>query len=67
MPPKQQGKKKGGGGKDDDDEAPSGTCNSIKVRHILCEKQGKCLEALREVRWAGAPESTRRHAVQEPL
>jgi NIMA-interacting peptidyl-prolyl cis-trans isomerase 4 len=49
MPPKPR--KKGGGGGDDDDggAAPSGTCNQVKVRHILCEKQSKVLLALREV------------------
>jgi NIMA-interacting peptidyl-prolyl cis-trans isomerase 4 len=44
MPPKggaKGGGKKKGGGDDDDDGAPSGTCNQIKVRHILCEKHGK--------------------------
>jgi hypothetical protein len=46
MPPK-KGKAKGGG--DDDDESPSGTCNQVKVRHILCEKQSKVLEALKEI------------------
>ncbi len=46
MPPKGQGggKKKGGGG-DDDDEGPKGTCNQIKVRHILCEKHSKARDA----------------------
>jgi NIMA-interacting peptidyl-prolyl cis-trans isomerase 4 len=54
MPPKgaapkggAKGKAKGGG--DDDDESPSGTCNQVKVRHILCEKHGKCMEALKEI------------------
>ena len=47
MPPKgAKGKAKGG---DDDDESPSGTCNQVKVRHILCEKHGKCMEALKEI------------------
>ena len=52
MPPKNapkggaKGKSKGG---DDDDESPSGTCNQVKVRHILCEKQSKILEALKEI------------------
>lgn len=41
--------RKKGGGDDDDGGAPSGTCNQVKVRHILCEKQGKALEALREI------------------
>ena len=52
MPPKNApkgGKAKGKGGGDDDDESPSGTCNQVKVRHILCEKQGKVLEALKEI------------------
>jgi NIMA-interacting peptidyl-prolyl cis-trans isomerase 4 len=47
MPPKPR--KKGGGGDDDGGAAPSGTCNQVKVRHILCEKQSKVLLALREV------------------
>ena len=46
MPPK-TGKAKGGG--DDDDESPTGTCNQVKVRHILCEKHGKVMEALKEI------------------
>jgi hypothetical protein len=46
MAPK-KAKAKGGG--DDDDEAPTGTCNQVKVRHILCEKHGKCMEALKEI------------------
>ena len=46
MPPKPRKK---GGGDDDDGAAPSGTCNQIKVRHILCEKQSKVLLALREI------------------
>ena len=52
MPPKNAGKggkAKGKGGGDDDDESPSGTCNQVKVRHILCEKQSKVLEALKEI------------------
>lgn len=47
--PKGGAKGKKGGGGDDDDDSPSGTCNQVKVRHILCEKQGKCLEALKEI------------------
>ena len=39
------GKKKGGGG----DKAPK-PANSINVRHILCEKQGKCLEAMAKLK-----------------
>ena len=38
-------KKSGAAGEDDD--APGGTCSQIKVRHILCEKQSKALEALK--------------------
>ena len=41
------------GGKGDKKGAESGTakekgggCSAVNVRHILCEKQGKCLEAL---------------------
>ena len=37
--------KKGGKGGDKADKAPK-PANSINVRHILCEKQGKCLEAM---------------------
>jgi hypothetical protein len=51
MPPKggaKGGGKKKGGGDDDDDGAPSGTCNQIKVRHILCEKHGKVRTAARQ-------------------
>ena len=40
------GKKKGGGG---GDKAPK-PANSINVRHILCEKQGKCLEAMAKLK-----------------
>jgi NIMA-interacting peptidyl-prolyl cis-trans isomerase 4 len=55
MPPKGAAPKggakggKGKGGGDDDDESPSGTCNQVKVRHILCEKHGKCMEAMKEL------------------
>lgn len=38
------GGKKGGGG---DDKLK--TCNFVKARHILCEKQGKIQEAWREI------------------
>lgn len=32
--------------KDDDDSSKLKTANALKVRHIMCEKQGKILEAL---------------------
>jgi len=69
MAPKKAGKDaKGGkadakGGKGDKGkakgaaaEAPKekkGGVNSVKVRHILCEKQSKCLEALEKLRAGG--------------
>lgn len=54
MPPKKSGgaaaassggdsKKSGGGG-------GGGGGTSVKVRHILCEKQSKCLEALEKIK-----------------
>ena len=42
------GKKKGGGG-GGGDKAPK-PANSINVRHVLCEKQGKCLEAMAKLK-----------------
>lgn len=51
MPPKKSG---GGaasasaGGDSKDKKSGSGT--SVKVRHILCEKQSKCLEALEKIK-----------------
>ncbi|CAJ0584923.1 unnamed protein product, partial [Mesorhabditis spiculigera] len=54
MPPKKGGSSKGGGGGKEEGgkkEAKGGT--AVKVRHILCEKQSKVLEALEKLR-AGA-------------
>ncbi|UYV83032.1 PIN4 [Cordylochernes scorpioides] len=56
MPPKQKGKAKPEASGDKADakggkQAKGG--NSVKVRHILCEKQSKCLEALEKIK-AGA-------------
>nr|SVE84661.1 EOG090X0LQS [Daphnia pulex] len=58
MPPKKAaaaGKSKGagGGGGGDDDKGKdkkAGTGSTIKVRHILCEKQSKILEALEKLK-----------------
>ncbi|XP_046460651.1 peptidyl-prolyl cis-trans isomerase NIMA-interacting 4-like [Daphnia pulex] len=57
MPPKKAaaaGKSKGaGGGGGDDDKGKDkkgGTGSTIKVRHILCEKQSKILEALEKLK-----------------
>ncbi|KAF9184288.1 Peptidyl-prolyl cis-trans isomerase pin4 [Mortierella polycephala] len=56
MPPKPANKKapaKGKKGNNDDDDSKGGkalkTANSIKVRHILCEKQSKALEAIEKI------------------
>merc|ERR1711922_81514 len=44
-----KGAKGGKGGKDGEKkEAKGGT--SVNVRHILCEKQSKCLEALEKIK-----------------
>ena len=40
-------KGKGGG---DEKKEKGGGCSSINVRHILCEKQSKCLEALEKIK-----------------
>ncbi|XP_018561370.1 peptidyl-prolyl cis-trans isomerase NIMA-interacting 4 [Anoplophora glabripennis] len=54
MPPKKGGAKAVKPGKSDDSgdkgskEKKGGT--AVKVRHILCEKQGKCLEALEKLK-----------------
>eukprot|EP00047_Mylnosiga_fluctuans_P025029 m.179635 g.179635 ORF g.179635 m.179635 type:complete len:189 (+) comp9984_c0_seq6:3487-4053(+) len=56
MPPKGKAAAKG---KDDDDgggKKPTGAGTAVKVRHILCEKQGKCLEALAKLRAAYFPD-----------
>nr|SVE94031.1 EOG090X0LQS [Scapholeberis mucronata] len=56
MPPKKPaagktGKGATGGGDDDKSkDKKSGTGSSIKVRHILCEKQSKILEALEKLK-----------------
>ncbi|KRT81037.1 hypothetical protein AMK59_5968 [Oryctes borbonicus] len=54
MPPKKTGSKPTKAGKSEETaekggkEKKGGT--SVKVRHILCEKQGKCLEALEKLK-----------------
>ena len=55
MPPKKQ--QKGGGNAkagpsdaDKKDKKESGSGSSVKVRHILCEKQSKALEALEKLK-----------------
>ncbi|XP_003784018.2 peptidyl-prolyl cis-trans isomerase NIMA-interacting 4 [Otolemur garnettii] len=58
MPPKGKtgsGKGKGGaasGGDNSDKKAqgPKGGGNAVKVRHILCEKQGKIVEAMEKLK-----------------
>ncbi|KAF9124316.1 Peptidyl-prolyl cis-trans isomerase pin4 [Mortierella sp. GBA39] len=58
MPPKAAPKKnaapKGKKGNNDDDDAKGGkalkTANSVKVRHILCDKQSKALEAIEKIK-----------------
>ncbi|XP_053647971.2 peptidyl-prolyl cis-trans isomerase NIMA-interacting 4 [Cherax quadricarinatus] len=54
---KKGGAKGGGGGKKDKDEASGGSGtkekkggSSVKIRHILCEKQSKVLEALEKIK-----------------
>ena len=45
-----------GGGKGDKSGGKAekgGGCSSINVRHILCEKQSKCLEALEKIKAGG--------------
>eukprot|EP00095_Tigriopus_kingsejongensis_P008667 snap_masked-scaffold72_size415059-processed-gene-1.14 protein:Tk08667 transcript:snap_masked-scaffold72_size415059-processed-gene-1.14-mRNA-1 annotation:"peptidyl-prolyl cis-trans isomerase nima-interacting 4" len=45
-------KAKGGGGGEKDaggKKDKGGGCSSVNVRHILCEKQSKCLEALAKI------------------
>ncbi len=39
-----------GGGDDKDKDSKKGGGNSVNVRHILCEKQSKCLEALEKIK-----------------
>ncbi|XP_074864080.1 peptidyl-prolyl cis-trans isomerase NIMA-interacting 4 [Carettochelys insculpta] len=57
MPPKGKGSKGGkgggGGGAEKPVPAPKGGGSAVKVRHILCEKQGRALEALEKLK-AGA-------------
>ncbi|KAG0290132.1 Peptidyl-prolyl cis-trans isomerase pin4 [Linnemannia gamsii] len=58
MPPKAAPKKnaapKGKKGNNDDDDSKGGkalkTANSVKVRHILCDKQSKALEAIEKLK-----------------
>ncbi|KAG0053549.1 Peptidyl-prolyl cis-trans isomerase pin4 [Gryganskiella cystojenkinii] len=58
MPPKPANKgkapaAKGKKGKDDDDSKEGKalkTANSIKVRHILCEKHNKAMEAIEQIK-----------------
>ncbi|WIA18857.1 hypothetical protein OEZ85_003534 [Tetradesmus obliquus] len=46
-------KGKGGGGKEESSSSGGsgalGTCSQVKVRHLLCEKQSKVLEALAKI------------------
>ncbi|KAK3094808.1 hypothetical protein FSP39_006468 [Pinctada imbricata] len=46
-----KGAKGGDGGGDTQKQTKGGT--SVKVRHILCEKQSKCLEALEKIKAGG--------------
>ena len=52
-----KGAKSGGKGKDSEKEGgkkeKGGGANSVNVRHILCEKQSKCLEALEKIKAGG--------------
>merc|ERR1712043_49566 len=52
-----KGAKSGGKGKDSEKEGGEkgggGGANSVNVRHILCEKQSKCLEALEKIKAGG--------------
>ncbi|XP_040576284.1 peptidyl-prolyl cis-trans isomerase NIMA-interacting 4 isoform X2 [Lepeophtheirus salmonis] len=58
MGPKKKASGKKGGGDSKGDTAAAGggkkekggSCSSINVRHILCEKQSKCLEALEKIK-----------------
>ena len=43
------GEKEKGGAKGGEKEKGGGV-SSVNVRHILCEKQGKCLEALEKIK-----------------
>merc|ERR1712106_778637 len=54
-------KRKGGKGEKGDKKGAEaggakekgGGCASVNVRHILCEKQGKCMEALEKIKAGG--------------
>ncbi|XP_066570749.1 peptidyl-prolyl cis-trans isomerase NIMA-interacting 4 [Amia ocellicauda] len=56
MPPKQGKGGKGGkgaaasGSDDSDKKKPQKGGTSVKVRHILCEKHGKCMEAMEKLK-----------------
>lgn len=54
MPPKNAkkpaGNAKGSGEAEKKDAKTSSAGSSVKVRHILCEKQSKCLEALEKLK-----------------
>ena len=46
-----KGGKDGGGGKEKNEKKEKGGgANSVNVRHILCEKHGKCMEALEKIK-----------------
>ena len=52
-----KGGKNSGKGKESEKEGAKkekgGGANSVNVRHILCEKQSKCLEALEKIKAGG--------------
>ena len=52
-----KGAKNSGKGKESDKDSgkkeKGGGANSVNVRHILCEKQSKCLEALEKIKAGG--------------
>jgi NIMA-interacting peptidyl-prolyl cis-trans isomerase 4 len=52
MPPKKSnpGKSKSDSGKEALKEKGGGKGNAVKVRHILCEKQGKVMEAMSKLK-----------------
>nr|XP_025963590.1 peptidyl-prolyl cis-trans isomerase NIMA-interacting 4 isoform X2 [Dromaius novaehollandiae] len=54
MPPKGKGGGKGGKGGDGGGEGkaqgPKGGGSAVKVRHILCEKHGKAMEAMEKLK-----------------
>ena len=47
------GSTKGGGEAGGGGGAAGGACSQVKLRHILCEKHGKCLEALQKIQAGG--------------